>query len=203
MKHLYHLLFLICLSVLFSGNLFAQKGGTAAKDLAVLPGALYEVRYWTNMAAMGDSKVYIDTMIYFGDRGLFSYTNKDAVSQEFKLSDSLIYTIMPQFGSTTEKEWTLGQYVVRRYHSVSIPFRKYDRTIYRAYTATEPNKDTGIGEYALVSRQFGVMYRYNNKGEALMLNRIDIYQDGKLKEELDLLSLQMDLQKTDIFTGGY
>ena len=47
------------------------------------------------------------------------------------------------------------------------------------------------------------MYRYNNKGEALMLNRIDIYQDGKLKEELDLLPLQMDLQKTDIFTGGY
>ncbi len=182
---------------------FAQQGG-AMPDQGdeFIPDAIYEVRYWSNMARFGDGSVYIDTMLYFGnDRAVFEYSNARCVSYHCKASDSLIYVLMPKFRQTSEKEWLMGENFVRRLHRTEVPFRGRARNIYKIYTSDLNNKDTGIGDYALVSDTFGVIYRYNADGEVYMLNRIDVIQNGTVKDEIDLLPLQVELNKTDIFSA--
>ncbi len=189
-----------CCLLMCAYNAYAQPGGLSQARDEFIPEAIYEVRYWTNMAASGDNAVYIDTMIFHNDRAVFEYSSENCLSYHCRRSDSLVYVLMPKFGS--EKEWIMGSNYVRKDHMVSVPFRGYERGIYKMYTTDMVNKDTGIGEYALVSREFGIIFRYNSDGEVFMLNRIDVLRNGKIMDEIDLLPLQVALGKTDIFTGS-
>lgn len=187
----------------FSFKVMAQVGGSnnAISTPDYLPEAIYEVRYWTNMANPLDSRVYIDTMVFFGnERAAFEYTSTNCKSYSCRQNDSMIYVVMPKF-SSGEKEWVLGKNFVRRMYQVSVPFRKFDRDIYKVFVSDLDNRDTGIGDYALVSKQFGIIYRYNPMGEILMLNRIDVWRNGKVMDEIDLLPLHIELGRSDIFTG--
>ncbi len=196
------LLFFATLLMYIPLSLFGQQGG-GENNKEYLPGAIYEIRYWTNMASMGDQSVYIDTMIFFNnDRAVFEYSNQKCVSYHCRDTDSLVYVLLPKFKSS-EKEWIMGENFVRKLYETSVPFRGYERTIYKLFGSDMKNKGTGLGNYALVSKQFGIIYRYNTEGEVYMLNRIDVLQDGKVMDEIDLLPMQMKLQETDIFTGGY
>ncbi|OWY24533.1 hypothetical protein C7N43_19475 [Sphingobacteriales bacterium UPWRP_1] len=191
------------LGCLLSVKGFAQVGGNdkAVSTPEFLPDAIYETRYWTNMANPYDSKVYIDTMVFFGnERAAFEYTSINCKSYSCRHNDSLIYVVMPKF-SSMEKEWVLGKNFVRRMYQVNVNFRGFDRTIYKVYVSDLENRDSGMGDYALVSKQFGIIYRYNTQGEILMLNRIDVIRNGKVMDEIDLLPLHIELGKTDIFTG--
>lgn len=177
---------------------FAQKGGVADNGTQFLPGAIYEVRYWTNMATM-DSQVYIDTMYFFGnDRISFEYTNEKGVSIPFRKADSLAYTAQSQL-SGNEKKIKIGDYYVRNMNMASAAFRGYDRYVYRLFVTDINNVNTGVGDYLILSREFGIIMRYNHKGEVYMLNRIDVVKDGQVKDEIDLLPLQLALQKTNLF----
>ena len=202
MKNLMFLLFLL-LGCSLSFKAVAQVGGNdnTISTPDYLPEAIYEVRYWTNMANPLDSRVYIDTMVFFGnERAAFEYTSTNCKSYSCRANDSMIYVVMPKF-STDENEWVLGKNFVRRMYQVTVPFRKFDRSIYKIYVSDLDNRDTGYGDYALGSKQFGIIYRYNPQGEILMLNRIDVWRNGKTMDEIDLLPLHMELGRTDIFTG--
>ena len=189
----------LCLAMSF--GLVAQPGERGAVAEDILPDAIYEIRYWTNMAAMGDQSVYIDTMIFFGnERAVFEYSNSNCLSYHCRESDSLVYVLMPKFIGA-EKEWVLGENYVRKLHRVTVPYRGRDRVIYKVFSTNVDHRDSGIGEYVLVSREFGILYRYNSDGEQFMLNHVDIMRNGKTVDELDLLPLHMALGQTDIFNG--
>ncbi|HNI43752.1 MAG: hypothetical protein JNM36_14205 [Chitinophagales bacterium] len=193
------LLILFTVLLLGSHAVFAQKGGSGADAKPeFIPGAIYEVRYWTDMSGR-DPGVKIDTMIFFNDRSSFEYSNDRCLSCPYISSDSIIYSLLPTFNSSSEKEFTLGNNYVRRANKAIVPFRKYDRMIYRVYVSELKDKYTAMGNYALVSSQFGVIYRYSNRGDFWMLNRIDIYKDGKAVDEIDLLPLQAALSQSKIF----
>jgi len=180
-------------------GVYAQDGGESKAEY--LPDAIYEIRYWTNMMAM-DGKVHIDTLIFFNnDRASFEYPNTDCISCPYRSTDSLVYTLMPKF-NTSEKEWVMGNNFVRKSYRVIVNFAKYDRAVYKVYVSDMKNKDTGMGQYVFASKQFGVIYRYDARGNVIMLNRIDVMQNGRILDEIDVLPLQLDLQNnTDIFTG--
>ncbi|HRI26628.1 MAG TPA: hypothetical protein PK239_11510 [Chitinophagales bacterium] len=195
--------FLLLLCIGFTFSAYAQVGGNdkAVSTPEYLPDAVYEVRYWTNMANPLDSKVYIDTMLFFGnERAAFEYTSVNCKSYSCRQNDSMIYVVMPKF-SSSEKEWVLGKNFLRRLYHVTVPFRKLDRTIYKVYVSDLGNRDTGYGDYAFVSQTFGIIYRYNPQGEVLMLNRIDVLKGGEVKDVIDLLPLHKALGQTDIFSG--
>lgn len=203
------ILFVLVLGLLAATNMSAQVGGSGAddNDSRFLPNATYEIRYWTVMSGM-DPTVYIDTMYFFdNERASFGYTSPDCFSCGQRVSDSLIYVLMPKL-ATLEKEWDLGSNFMRRLYKVITPFRSYDRVIYKVYVSDRANKDTGMGEYAFVSREFGVILRYNAQGQQVMLNRIDVKKydaDAKKFKDLDVidvLPLQISLvNDTDIYTG--
>lgn len=193
-------LFLTLLCIMAATQAYAQKGGIGESlgNPQFLPNAIYEVKYWTDMSGRS-SDVKIDTMIFFGnDRVAFQYASSRSVSYKYRQTDSLVYSIAPKFG-LGEKEWILGENYLRRMNRATVPFKGFDRSIYRIYISTLNTKDSGQGEYVLVSNQFGVLYRYNNRGDVWMLNRIDVVRDGKIMDEIDLLPLQMDLMRTEIF----
>ncbi len=192
---------IICLLCLTTASVFAQKGdGAVSMKEEYVPGATYEIRYWTNMARMGDDQVYIDTMMFFGDRAVFEYSNANCVSYHCRSSDSLVYVLLPKF-STSEREWMMGGNFVKKQHKVLTKFRGLSRMIYKTYVSDMANKDNGLGDYVLASRDFGIIFRWNSDGEIFMLNRIDVVRDGKVRDEVDLLPLQSHLMTTDIFTG--
>ena len=180
---------------------FAQQGGSGGEVLGkpqFLPKATYEVKYWTDMTGR-TSEVKIDTMYFFGnDRAASQYTSGRSLSARYANTDSLIYVLAPKLGMG-EKEWIMGENYVRRMNRAVVPFKGFDRSVYRVYVSPLSHKDDGTGETVLVSNQFGIVYRYNNRGEVWMLNRIDVVRDGKLMDEIDILPLQMDLQRTEIF----
>ena len=189
---------LVCMSMAFNAS--AQKGGGENENEEFLPGAVYEIRYWQDMTNMS-APVYLDTMFFFNnDRAVFEYTNKECISCKSRQTDSLIYMILPKL-SFNEKEIIMGENIVKRLYQVTVPFRGYDRTIYKMFITNMKNKDTGLGEYVLVSKQFGIIYRYNSEGEVNMLSQIEVLKDGKEVDIIGLLPLQMQLQQTDIFIG--
>lgn len=192
---------LILLSFCSTINAFAQRGG-GVEDDDFLPGAIYEIRYWTNMAAVGLDAVQIDTMIFHGnDRAVFEYSSSNCVSYGCRQSDSLVYVLLPKFMSSSEKEWVMGENFVRKMYRVGSNFRGHDRQVYKVFITDMVDKGTGRGDYVFVTRNFGIIYRYNSDGEIFMLNRIDVLKDGKTVDEIDLLPLHMKLQSSDIFTG--
>lgn len=193
------LLLLLTTSICSTLNVMAQKGGSDADKERFIPGAIYEARYWTDMTGR-NSKVFIDTMVFFNDRAAFDYTNDRCVSCPYHSTDSIVYSLMPKL-QTSERDFIIGNNFVRKMNKAIVPFRGYDRLIYKIYSSPISEKDSGTGDYSLVSSQFGVIYRYNNKGDVYMLNRIDVYKDGKAVDEIDLLPLQMELGKSKIFTG--
>jgi hypothetical protein len=182
-------------------NAFAQQGGSGGEVLSksqFLPKATYEVKYWTDMTGRS-REVEIDTMYFFGnDRAASQYTSSHSVSAKYAASDSLVYVLAPKLGMG-EKEWIMGNNYVKRMNRSTVPFKGFDRSVYRVYVSSLDHKDDGRGEYMLVSNQFGIIYRYNNRGDIWMLNRIDVVRDGKVMDEIDLLPLQMDLGRTEIF----
>jgi len=193
---------IICLLCLTVASTFAQKGdGAVSIKEEFVPGATYEIRYWTNMARMGDDQVYIDTMMFFGDRAVFEYSNAECVSYHCRSSDSLVYVLLPKF-STSEKEWMMGNNFVKKQHKVLANFQGLTRMVYKTYVSDMANKDNGLGDYVLAARDYGIIFRWNSDGEIFMLNRIDVVKDGKVRKETDLLPLQSHLMNnTDIFTG--
>lgn len=186
-------------------NIFAQKGNTASTPLGTpdfTPGAIYEIRYWTNMGNPYDSKVYIDTMIFYGnERVTFQYSNSSCLSYRCRTSDSLIYTISPKLGGG-EKEWFSGKHFIKNLYRENVKFRGFDRTIYKMFVGDLESKKTGIGDYAFVSKEFGIIFRYNNQNEVFMLNLVEVYKDGKKLDEIDLLPLHTALSKSNIFSGN-
>ena len=190
---------LILLGICQNLTVLAQKGGNDGEKEKFIPGAIYEARYWTDMTGRS-SKVFVDTMVFFNDRAVFEYSNNRCISCPYHSTDSIIYSLMPKL-QTSEREFTMGNNFVRKMNKAIVPFRGYDRLIYKIYSSDMSSKDTGTGDYALVSSQFGVIYRYNNKGEVYMLNRIDVYKDGKAVDEIDLLPLEVELSKSKIFIG--
>ena len=191
----------LCLFTAFDA--FAQRGGGGVEGANddFIPDAIYEVRYWTNMAAY-DGRVEIDTMVFQGgDRAVFEYSNKHCVSYGCRQTDSLIYVMLPKMGASQQKEWTMGEFFLRKVCRVTAPFRGFDRSVYKLYATDVASKDTGLGEYAFVTREFGVIYRYNSSGEQYMLNRIDVIRNGQVKDEINLLPLQKTLaERTSIYS---
>ena len=189
---------LVCMSMAFNAS--AQKGGGENDKEEFLPGAVYEIRYWQDMTNMS-APVYLDTMFFFNnDRAIFEYTNNDCISCDKKETDSLVYMILPKI-SFNEKEIILGENIITRLYQVTVPFRGYDRTIYKLFITDMKNKGTGLGEYVLVSKQFGIIYRYNSEGQVTMLSQTEVLKDGKEVDIINMLPLQMALQQTDIFIG--
>ncbi len=194
------LAFLLCL-ISFTQAWAQPRGGAInVPQDEFIPGAIYEIRYWTNMATV-DGQVYIDTLQFFGnDRAVFEYSSSNCVSYHCRASDSLVYVLLPKLGSS-EKTYIMGDNFVRRLNRVNVPFRGYDRMVYRLFITELDNKNNPYGDYVLVSNKFGILYRYNSDGEQFMLNRIEVMKDGRTMDEIDILPLQMQLQTTDVFTN--
>ena len=191
--------FLCIISCTFA---FAQpRGGSInVPQDEFIPGAIYEIRYWTDMTSV-DGEVLIDTLTFFGnDRAVFEYSSSNCVSYHCRETDSLAYVLLPKLGSS-EKTYIMGKNFVRRLNRVNVPFRGYDRMVYRLFITELDNKNDPYGDYVLVSNKFGILYRYNADGEQFMLNRIEVMKDGRTMDEIDILPMQMQLQTTDIFTN--
>ena len=197
------ILFVLSLGIT-TQNAYAQRGDGAvvapSSQDEFVPNAIYEIRYWTNMARMGDDQVYIDTMMFFGrDRAAFEYSNANCVSYHCRASDSLVYVVMPKL-MTSEKEWILGDFIIKKLARQTANFRSRSRTIFKTFVSDIDTKDSGLGDYVLLSREFGIIFRWNADGEVYMLNRIDVIKDGIVRDEINLLPLQSYLATTDIFS---
>lgn len=161
----------------------------------------YEIRFWQNVNNAGSNEIYIDTMLYHGrDRAGFDYSSADCVSYFCKDEDNMIYALMDEI-ATDQKDWIVKDFFIRKTQSAIVDFRSKDRIIYLMYVTDNANKDTGIGTYALVSKEFGVVYRWNSDGEVFQLLRIDIVKNGQLREQLDLTPLMDKLYMTDLFAN--
>lgn len=165
----------------------------------IKPGAIYEARYWQNMTQMGASKVYVDTMVYIGERAGFTYSNANCISFNYKDTDSLLYVLMPKFKDAQE-EYTLGKHVIRKLGYVDIQFRSKPRRIYKVYTTDIYNRTSGIGEYSLICKDFGVICRWNADMEFYQMLRIDVGKDEKILDEIDLLPLFDKIYASNILT---
>lgn len=181
MKKLFYL-FTLLIPVLS----FAQQN----QGQEFLPDAIYEVRYWQNLSGMGTSGVLLDTMIYQGghDRAGFDYQNAECVSFHCKETDDMVYNLLPKFGSG-ETEWNIREKFVRKIQRTSVPFRGVDRGLFMIFVTDKGNELSGYGDYSMVSKEFGVVSRWNGDGEFYQLLRIDVYKNGRLLQEIDLLPL--------------
>ncbi len=159
----------------------------------------YEIRYWQNMINPGSSPILIDTMVYYGtDRTGFDYSSADCISYFCKEEDNLTYSILQEF-SGEETEWMLGKFFIRRMKTLQIPFRSKEREVYWVYISDHNNRNTGYGTYSLVSKEFGVICRWNSDGEFFQLNRIDVVKEGQTLEELDLIPMMDKLYASEVF----
>lgn len=159
----------------------------------------YEIRYWQDISQAGENEIHIDTMVYVGkDRAGFNYSSADCISYFCKETDKLIYSLLPRLHEETG-EWTLQDKFVRRIKTVTVPFRSREREIMKVYVSDLNNKATGYGEYSFLSKEFGVIYRWNSDGEIFQLIRIDIVRDGVVLEELNLLPLFEKLYASSLF----
>jgi len=194
------LAFLLCLLSVTQAWAQPRGGAINVPQDEFIPGAIYEIRYWTNMTTV-DGTVFIDTLQFFGnDRAVFEYSSSNCVSYHCRASDSLVYVLLPKLGSS-EKTYIMGDNFVRRLNRVNVPFRGYDRMVYRLFITELDNKNNPYGDYVLVSSKFGILYRYNSDGDQFMLNRIEVMKDGRTMDEIDILPLQLQLQTTDVFTN--
>ncbi len=165
-----------------------------------IPNAIYEVRYWQDVTRPGSSDVLLDTMYYFGnDRASFTYSNVRCASYHCRETDSLIYSMVPKFDPHSTAEWTLGENYIRKSNTVSIPFRGRTRQVHKVFITNQHNKNTGIGEYALVSKEFGVIFRWNTDGEIFQLIRIDVAKEGKAVDNLEFIPMLDHIYRSDLF----
>ncbi len=201
MKQLNFLSLLIIL-LMASLSSFAQQGGAPAVEPEPewIPDAIYEVRYWQDVTRPGSSDVLLDTMYYFGnDRASFTYSNVRCASYHCRETDSLIYSMVPKFKPHATDEWSLGENYIRKSSTVSIPFRGRTREIHKVFITNQHNKNTGIGEYALVSKEFGVIFRWNTDGEIFQLIRIDVAKEGKTVDNLEFIPMLDHIYRSDLF----
>lgn len=175
--------------------------GTEIDKNAYLDDRTYEIRYWQAMNSAGNNPIMVDTMVYYGkDRTGFDYSSADCVSYFCKEEDKLIYSILDEIGGD-EKEWNISDFFLRKLKTVQVPFRSKSRTVYWMYVSDLANRNTGIGNYALVCPEFGVFCRWNADAEFFQLNRIDVVKQNVTMEELDLEPLMTKLYMTEIFTS--
>ena len=161
----------------------------------------YEIRYWQNVSNPGSNEVFIDTMIYHKrERAGFDYSSADCVSYFCKEEDDMIYTLVDQL-DTDQKEWLVKKFFIRKIESTNVEFRSKERLVHMVYVTDVANKDSGFGTYALVSKEFGVLFRWNADGEIFQLLRIDIVKNGQLREQLDLTPLMDKLYMTNLFSN--
>lgn len=194
----------LCMSASFS--LFAQLGGKSKMGDEYIPNAIYEVRYWTNLAVMGDTNSYIDTVRFNGrDRASSEYTSSDCVSYHCQSSDSLVYVMLPQLGTTAQKRFELGDFVVEDLFRVTVPFRGHTRSVFKVVVYSKENDKSALsqGQYAYISKEFGILFRFNAQGEIMMLDHIDVLRNGELQDEINMHPLHNALGATDIFSGIY
>ena len=159
----------------------------------------YEVRYWQNMNNTGNNPIHVDTMVYYGrDRTGFDYSNADCISYFCKEEDNMLYSVVDKF-ETNEKEWNLVQHFVRKMDVVNVPFKGKSRKVYWVFVSDLNNRNSGVGTYSLVSKEFGVICRWNSDGEFFQLNRIDLVKNNRTLEELDLIPLMDKLYQTKVF----
>lgn len=201
---LFSLLCICLLCCLASNSVVGQETSpnpTMNKDRAEpIPDAIYEIRYWQNMARAGNSPVLLDTMVYFGnDRASFEYANTQCASYHCRSTDSLIYTLVPKF-SSAQTEWTLGKNFIRKIKSVAVPYRGRNREVHKVFIGDLAAKNTGLGEYAFVSKEFGVIFRWNTDGEVFQLIRIDVAKNGQVHDQIDLLPLFDGIYQSELFT---
>lgn len=160
----------------------------------------YEIRYWQEVSNPGSNEVFIDTMIYHKrDRAGFDYSSADCVSYFCKDEDDMLYTLMDEI-PTDQKDWIVKNFFIRKVESTTVEFRSKEREIYMMYVTDNANKDTGVGTYALLSKEFGVLFRWNSDGEIFQLLRIDIMKNDQLREQLDLTPLMDKLYTTELFS---
>jgi len=158
-----------------------------------------EIRYWQDVANPGSNEVFIDTMLYHGrDRAGFDYSNADCISYFCKDEDNMIYSLMDEIENEST-EWTVNELFVRKVQTDSIQFRSKVRKVHMIYVSDPALKNTGIGTYALFSKEFGVIYRWNTDGEIFQLLRIDIVKNDQVQEQLDLTPLMDQLYLTPLF----
>ncbi len=190
--------FIGLLSITLFGSIFANAQ-QLNQNIHPIPDAIYEVRYWQDMGNVGSTEVMVDTMYYFGnDRASFEYSNTKCVSYHCRATDSLIYALVPKF-SGAETEWTMGNSFIRKLSSTTVPFRGRSREVHKVFIADVPNKNNGIGEYALLSKEFGVIYRWNTDREVYQLLRIDVAQNGRTLDKIDLLPMMDEVYRSSIF----
>lgn len=189
MKH-FQLLIFGCLMIFAGINTKAQN----QKELP--PDAILEIRYWQDVSQVGQSPVLLDTMIYQGDRASFSYTNAECVSFHCRSTDSLVYSLLPNLYNA-EKEWTLGQSFIRKLDQKQVNFQG-DKLISKIYVSDVNNKNTGIGDYSIVTKKYGVVTRWNLDGEVYQLIRIDRVERGQTTET-DLIPLLNEINTSGIF----
>lgn len=182
-------LFFFCLTAFFALDVMAQ--GAQPPQPEFLPGAIYEVRYWQNLSGMGEAGIMIDTMIYQQgyDRAGFDYQNSECVSYHCKETDDMVYSLLPNFKPDAAAEWTMKDKFIRKIQTTKVPFRSVNRDIHMVYVADKGTEISGYGDYSMVSKEFGVVSRWNGDGEFFQLLRIDVYRDGNLLQEIDILPL--------------
>jgi len=166
-----------------------------------VPNAIYEIRYWQNLSEPGNTDVVLDTMIYYGgnDRAGFAYANAECVSFHCRETDDMIYTLLPKFNTETS-EWMLKDKFVRRIQSTKVPFRAVERNIHWVYVCDKGSELSGFGDYSMVSKEFGVISRYNYEGDFYQLIRIDVYKNRELLQEIDMLPLHDKLYEYGAYT---
>lgn len=189
-------LYLSCFFLLVTSiTVFSQEKKNLTFDTSDITS---EIRYWQNMSNPGSNTVMIDTMVYQGrDRSGFDYSSADCVSYYCKAEDNLLYSILDKWDD--ESEWTVQKHFIRKIGTTSIPFRSRMRKIYKFYISDYNNRNSGVGNYALVSKEFGVICRWNSDGEFFQLIRIDIDKQGNTVGEVELLPLFDRLYASDIF----
>lgn len=164
-------------------------------DEVLEPNSIYEIRYWQDLSRPGNADIFLDTMKYQrgNDRAGFAYSNAECVSFHCKETDDMVYSLVPKF-SGTQDEWTIKEKFIRKLQSTPVPFRSMQRSIHMVYVADKGTEMSGYGDYSMVSKEFGVVSRWNGDGEFYQLLRIDVYEtdsntNPRLQQEIDLLPL--------------
>ncbi len=190
--------FLIILTLLFTFSANAQISSDVQDALnndVLEPNSIYEIRYWQDLTRPGNADIFLDTMKYQrgNDRAGFTYSNAECVSFHCKETDDMVYSLVPKFNGTQE-EWTIKEKFIRKIQTTNVPFRSMGRNIHMVYVADKGTEMSGYGDYSMVSKEFGVVSRWNGDGEFYQLLRIDVYETdsgsrASLRQEIDLLPL--------------
>ncbi len=191
-----------CMLLTFVANAqISEDIEQALQEQELEPNSIYEIRYWQDMSRPGNADIFLDTMKYQrgNDRAGFTYSNSECVSFHCKETDDMVYSLVPEFAGSQD-EWTIQNKFIRKIQVTPVPFRSMQRNIYMVYVADKGTEMSGYGDYSLVSKEFGVVTRWNGDAEYYQLLRIDVYEtdsksNSRLRQEIDLLPLHDQIYK--------